>query len=237
MWCAAAILFVTTTACERRPAPPPPVDGLPSTTSQPTDADLAALRGMFPEDRSPGTTPALPAGHPPIPAATGRQPQPEAAPRGAATELRFQPPAEWQPQTPRSSMRKAQYLLPRVADDTEDGELVVFYFGPGEGGGVRDNIERWRSQFTGADGNPLPPAASREEAFEANGLRVTLLDVAGRFTPGPGMGDAAPRDNFRMFAAVIETSGGPWFVRATGPAATMANHWEGVKSFIASATP
>ena len=29
-----------------------------------------------------------------------------------------------------------------------DAETVVFYFGPGQGGGVESNIARWAGQFT-----------------------------------------------------------------------------------------
>src|SRR5215468_7200472 len=49
-------------------------------------------------------------------------------------------PAGWVEQAPTSSMRKAQFLLPRAPGDQADGELVVFYFGPGQGGSVEANI-------------------------------------------------------------------------------------------------
>jgi hypothetical protein len=168
---------------------------------------------------------ALPPGHPPVP--------------GLTTELKFDAPADWKSQPPRSGMRKAQYVLPRAGADSEDGELVVYYFGPGEGGGVADNLNRWRGQFTTADGGPVGDDAVSQETFEAHGMRVTWMDVKGRFAPGPmpGMPATGPRDDYRMFAAIIETPTGPWFIKATGPLATMEQHAAGVRAFTASARP
>ena len=89
-------------------------------------------------------------------------PQPVSAVAGASgsvAEKSFGPikakvPAEWTEQTPSSSMRKAQYALPKVSGDGEDGELAVFYFGQGQGGSVEANIERWIGQISQPDGSP-----------------------------------------------------------------------------------
>jgi hypothetical protein len=40
-----------------------------------------------------------------------------------------------------------------------------------------------------------------------------------------------------MFAAVIQTSAGPWFVKATGPGRTMEQQREAVRTFLSSAKP
>lgn len=228
--------------CEQTPPNPPSGATSPSSgagaASQPSAKDLTALRSFVAGDAK-QSSPALPAGHPPIPGAEAPRPPRDPAQSAGASSLKFDSPAEWKPQMPRSNMRKAQFALPRAEGDAEDGELVVYYFGPGEGGNVTDNLDRWRSQLTQADGSPLPPDAAKEERFEANGLKVVLLDVSGRYAPGamPGLPDTGPRDGFRMFAAVIETPGGPWFVKATGPAGTMEQHREAVRKFVASAKP
>src|SRR5258705_6661060 len=83
---------------------------------------------------------------------------------GSVSEKSFGPikakvPSEWTEQTPSSSMRKAQYVLPKVAGDGEDGELAVFYFGMGQGGSVEANIERWIGQIAQPDGS-----SSKEKA-------------------------------------------------------------------------
>lgn len=210
-------------------------------TSQPSSEDLSALRTMVKGDEKPAadsSTAALPPGHPPIPgrgaSGSGAVAPPPAA---SASDLKFEAPVDWKPVPPPSAMRKAQYAIPHVEGDSEDGEVVLFYFGPGEGGATADNLARWRGQFTTADGGALPADASKEEKLDAGGLKVTLLDVSGRFAPGamPGMQATGPRDNYRMLAAVIETPHGPWFVKVTGPANTIEKNRDAIRTFITSA--
>jgi hypothetical protein len=50
-------------------------------------------------------------------------------------------------------MRVAQYKLPKAEGDTEDGSLVIYYFGQGQGGGTAANIERWINQMKQPDGS------------------------------------------------------------------------------------
>lgn len=222
-----------TVACDSQP-PAAPV------TTQPTAADLDALRrsvsgsGQSAGTRlPPATVPPsgdLPAGHPPIPGAGGT------ASSGPATTsaLKFDAAPTWQAQTPANTMRQAQYLLPRAEGDSEDGELILFYFGEGQGGGVENNLQRWREMFTTADGKPLPDEAVVRETFEANGLRVTLLDVAGRYAPMvmPGQAATPARDAYRMVAAVVETPRGNYFFRATGPIGTIAVHRSAIRQML-----
>ena len=72
-------------------------------------------------------------------------------------------------------MRVAQYALPHAAGDTQDAELVVYYFG-GSGGTVEANIERWVGQMQQPDGRPSSAVAKRQSRT-VNGLKVTLVDV------------------------------------------------------------
>jgi hypothetical protein len=133
-------------------------------------------------------------------------------------------PAEWAEQTPASSMRKAQYSLPKVAGDGEDAELAVFYFGPGQGGSVEANIERWIGQISQTDGTSSKDKAKTQKR-EISGMPVTLVDVSGTYSAGM-MSNAPPRQGYRMLAAVAETGEGPWFFKLTGPEKTIAK-WSG----------
>lgn len=148
---------------------------------------------------------------------------------GGTIEKSFGPvkakvPAEWTEQTPSSSMRKAQYALPKVAGDGEDGELAVFYFGPGQGGSVEANIERWIGQISQSDGSSSKDK-SKTSKKDIGGMPVTLVDVSGTYSAGM-MSNAPPRQGYRMLAAVAETSEGPWFFKLTGPEKTIAS-WSG----------
>ncbi len=147
-----------------------------------------------------------------------------------ASALRFTPPAEWISETPSSSMRQAQYRLPRVEGDPEDAELAVFFFS-GQGGTVQDNIDRWIGQFQKNDGSPAAGAISRRDV---QGIPLTIVDVSGIYlsSSGPMLEDTKAKPSFRMIAAVAETDAGPWFFKLTGPEKTVANWESGFQSFL-----
>src|SRR5579884_3708047 len=93
----------------------------------------------------------------------------------AAAGLFFSSPPGWRSTPTSSSMRVAQFTLPRAEGDPEDAELVVYYFG-GSGGSVEANMQRWVGQMQQPDGKPSA-AVARRETRHVNGLAVTLLDV------------------------------------------------------------
>src|SRR5213080_390657 len=73
----------------------------------------------------------------------------------SAAGLRWTAPAGWSSEAPRP-MRAATYSVPPAPGDRAGGEVVINYFGPGQGGSVDANIERWKSQMQGPDGKPAP---------------------------------------------------------------------------------
>jgi hypothetical protein len=143
----------------------------------------------------------------------------------ATGPLKFTAPSDWESEQPSSSMRQAQYRLPRVEGDPEDAEVVVFYF-QGGGGGVQANIDRWIGQFSKPDGSPATDTAKTTKR-EAHGIPLTVVDVSGTYAAGMGpmMQETKSKPNFRMLAAVAEAPSGPWFFKFTGPARTVAK-WE-----------
>jgi hypothetical protein len=158
------------------------------------------------------------AAHASAPAASGQA--------ATAPALKWTAPSEWVSEKPTSSMRQAQYRLPRAEGDPEDGELLVFYF-QGGGGGVQMNIDRWIGMFNKADGSPVNDSAKTTKKV-VNGIPVTIVDVSGTYMAGAGAmtaGEPKPKPNFRMLAAVAEHGSGPWFFKLTGPAKTITR-WE-----------
>ena len=132
---------------------------------------------------------------------------------GAAGSIDFDLPKGWQSQKVASSMRLVQAAIPGSGGP---GEFGVFYFGPGGGGPVDANINRWVGQMEGAD-KPNP------ETFEVNGYRVTWVDLKGTMkATSMGMGPKTAQANARLFGGVVEGPGGPWFFKADGPDATLA---------------
>jgi hypothetical protein len=150
--------------------------------------------------------------------------------RTEATGLRFLVQSAWARVPAASEMRAAQFRIPKTGSDTDDGELVLFHFGGGQGGGTQDNIDRWLSQMTQADGSPSKDKATTL-IRTINGLKVTTVDVSGAYS---GMSDKTPRAGWRMLAAVIEGKGGPWFWKAVGPAATIEAAKTGFETLVSS---
>jgi hypothetical protein len=142
--------------------------------------------------------------------------------RSESAGLRYTTPAEWSRVPAPSDMRAAQFRVPHAVADAEDGELVLFFFGAGQGGSAEQNVDRWTGQFTQPDGKPSKDAAV-VTIRTVNDLKQTSLDVAGAYKPAPmGGAGGAEKPGWRLLAAVVEGPGGPWFWRLTGPQATVA---------------
>ena len=155
-------------------------------------------------------------------------------PAAGAGKVEYQAPTGWVEQTPSSRMRPAQYLLPRVEGDPEDGEMVVFHF-PGQGGSIQANIARWIGQMSRPDGSPATDDAKISEKM-VGGQKVTLLEVSGTYQSG-GMGprsQGASRPGYLMRGAIIDTNHGPWFFKLTGPVATVQKWSDSWTEFVDS---
>ncbi len=140
--------------------------------------------------------------------------QDSSGPAIVAPGATFQLPAGWEWQTPSVTMRLAQAGVPGSAGP---GQLTVFHFGPGGGGGVDANLQRWAGQV-----QPKEGSSPRRETFETGAFRVTWIDVAGTILPSTmGVGPTEPQPDSRLLAAVVEGNQGPWFFKLTGPDATL----------------
>jgi hypothetical protein len=126
----------------------------------------------------------------------------------------FDLPEGWQDHPPTSSMRIAQARIP---GDGGPAEMVVFYFGPGQGGGTQANLQRWIGQMQVAAGTQ-----PEEDSFQVGDLTVTHVTVHGTLLPsGMGTGPTEPQPDSMLMGAVVEGPGGPWFFKVTGPEATL----------------
>lgn len=144
--------------------------------------------------------------------------------------LKFDAPPGWISRPPASSMRIAEFTLPRVAPDTEDAEVVIFFFS-GQGGAVQANIDRWIGQMAQPDGRASREVATTTTLKTQAGMKVSLVDVTGTYVAEvkPGSSERLNKPGFRLRAAVVETPRGPYFVKLTGPAPTVAR-WD--KTFV-----
>ena len=114
-------------------------------------------------------------------------------------------------------MRAAEYVIPHAPGDSEDGECIVITFGPGQGGGVDENVSRWVAQFSGATG---PERSQRE----THGLHVSRVEVAGDLHAHAHARDAV-RSLERVWVAThrrdCPSAERSLFFKMTGPSATV----------------
>lgn len=129
-------------------------------------------------------------------------------------------PADWQEQPVSGGMRFKHFLLPRTEKDTRDAEVIVFYFGKGQGGGVEENVTRWKMTFD--------PPGGKSEALKGTAVKTTVFDVSGTYLhksrPMDTSIPAERRPEHRMIGVVLETPNGPYFVRFVGPEKSVAKH-------------
>ncbi len=124
-------------------------------------------------------------------------------------------PASWAFSPPSSQMRLAEAEI-----DGPGGPalLTVFFFGPGGGGGVDANLQRWEGQIA-----PDPGEEPRRDSFAVGQFEISTVEVPGTLQPSQmGAGPSEPVPDSRLLGAVIEGPGGPWFFKVTGPEATVA---------------
>ena len=112
-------------------------------------------------------------------------------------------------------MRLATYVIP-PAGNAEAGSCAVYYFGPGQGGGVDANLDRWKGEFQ-------PLEKDEVKKLESRGIDVTRLVARGTYVAHSMRGSeaAGPRPSWALIGAVAQGPHGDLFFKLIGPAATV----------------
>lgn len=145
--------------------------------------------------------------------------------------FKFTRPAEWSwvPVPPAmQAMRKAQLTVPGK-DGGKPAEIIFYYFGAGQGGGVKPNVDRWIGQF------PEKTAPETVEEKEVGGTKVTFVSVAGTYSSGMPTGPKTPMTGYALHGAILEHADGAVFVKMTGPAPAVQAAQARFQEFIAAA--
>jgi hypothetical protein len=175
----------------------------------------------------------LPLGHPPVDASGTSGIIPPAAGSGSgATGMTWELPGGWIEETPSSAMRKAQY---RVPGSGGDGECLVFYFGPGQGGDAEANAVRWASQFMQPDGtNPVDKM--KTDHFEVGDIHVMKVETSGTYVSGGPMMGGGQQENpdYMLLGAIASGPDANWFFKFTGPEETVNAQREAFDTMLRS---
>lgn len=133
-------------------------------------------------------------------------------------------------------MRAATYTIAPASGDNASAECGVYFFGPGQGGTIEANLDRWKGQFKGADGKVAPAQVAKRTV---HGLTVTTIDAAGEYSGmgGPMAASSAPVPGYRLLGAIVAGPGGNVFVKFTGPAKTIAANQQKFEQLLSSFQP
>jgi hypothetical protein len=227
-----AIGLIGGTACRKDPklnVENAPADGR-TAQSAPTQAPAAPDQGAgtapaqaAPSGMEPG---AMPSGH-----AAAALPAVEPGSGQGESGLAWDTPAGWVAEPPANSMRRAQYRIPGAGGDAE---LVVFYFGPNQGGPPIDNAKRWAMQFTQPDGGD-PLAALKTRTDEINGIPMLMVETTGTYNSGTmSGGPSVAMENWALLGVVAQGGDANWFFKLTGPRQTVDAQRGGFEKMIAS---
>jgi hypothetical protein len=141
-------------------------------------------------------------------------------------------PSTWQSRQPASSMRLAEFNTP-AQGETAGAEVVVYFFGAGQGGSVEANIERWTNQFTDDAGNHPKPTVTNETG---TAFATTFVELRGNYNRSIGMADTATaaRPDQVLMAAVVETPRGNLHIQMHGPTASVVAEAPAFRGFVRS---
>jgi hypothetical protein len=209
-------------ACTKTAEAPPAVASQSASAAAAAPPDAAQPGGAAAE----GAAPALQSAHTPI----------VAAPAGGSPHgmLTWDTPATWTQEQPSNAMRMAQYRVPAAGGDTGDGECVVFYFGPRQGGDAPSNVARWVSMFSTPAGGPVEGKVSEQQLGDK---LVTRIEAAGTYQPTAMMMGGPPpakQPGSMMLGAIVPGADANWFFRCIGPQKTIAANRAAFDGFIAS---
>jgi hypothetical protein len=153
----------------------------------------------------------------------------------SAAGVQWTAPAGWKAEAARP-MRAATYTVAPAGGDADPAECGVYFFGPGQGGTVDANIDRWRSQFSDPNGRTTP---AKIDKGQLHGLRVTRIDTSGSYSGmgGPIAAKTQTVPGYRLLGAIVEAPGGNIFVKFTGPMKTIAANQQKFEQLLASFQP
>jgi hypothetical protein len=146
--------------------------------------------------------------------------------------LKARAPADWKEEKPSNKMRFAQFRLPKTGDDQEDAELIIF---KNLGGSAKENVERWKAQFTAPEGKSIDDVA-RVSEIKIAGLDATLLDISGIYLykprPFEEPNKVEKRPHYRMLAIHFKGPENLYHIKLTGPAKTVGHYKTGFDEWV-----
>lgn len=145
--------------------------------------------------------------------------------------LSFEAPTAWQASPPRNNLIEREFSVqPPDGSAGSAARLTVM----AAGGSVDANIARWVGQFRDTEGGADRSGADVER-IEQNGVKFTLVDIAGTYLDGRPFGPKTPREGYRMLAAIAQTADeGNYFFKLVGPTEAVSPAKESFREMVLS---
>jgi hypothetical protein len=147
----------------------------------------------------------------------------------AQAMLRWNTPAGWF-FLPATEFRHLNFSF----GPNREGEAYLTLLPVAGGGGMLENMNRWRKQMA------QPPLAEADLASLPEksifGRKVPFLDLTGTFTGGSGpmMAASEPKPDYRMLGAIFEAPGFLFTIKMTGPTALVTKEAANFDAFCQS---
>ena len=151
--------------------------------------------------------------------------------------LKSDAPKDWKVGPGSNEMRVLEAKLAKAEGDADDAELVVFFFGKGGGGGVADNIKRWKGQVVPPEGKTADDISKVTDFKVGDKVKATYLNMqagtyAAKARPVDPKSPTTQNKNYRLLGVVFESDGGPFFIKVTGPAKTIEKHEKAFEAWV-----
>jgi hypothetical protein len=106
---------------------------------------------------------------------------------------------------------RPMHLVTYAVGAKRGAECVLYYFGPGQGGGMEENLQRWIGEFD----SPKPERSTKV----VDGMRIARLRVRGaQHAHGAAMETSQiPEFDHELIGAIVEGPRGSVFFKLTGP--------------------
>lgn len=142
-------------------------------------------------------------------------------------DLKSTAPAAWRAKESKFKTRLHTFVVPKAQGDDRDAEIQVIFFGKDSGGGIAENIKRWKGMFLPPEGKTIDEVSKQEE-FKVGKASLTVLDVQGiykdKFPPFDPNAKEIRRPDYRRVNVYFDTDNGPFFIIFVGPAKTVAQN-------------
>lgn len=129
-------------------------------------------------------------------------------------------PDAWLREAPSSSMRVLQFAL------KSDNALKVTGFFFGEQDLVKENIDRWKNEFTKI-------SSDKQEKLN-NDITFIVLEGTYKLKPFPMAQEATPTDGYMVLAAIVPTPEGPYYFKVFGPKDKLNSEIANFKKFLST---